>query len=43
MEPEGRRRRHRRSKRLERMMWEKCQGAAYSILIVGSTEVKGGR
>ena len=42
MEPEGRRRRHRRSQRLERMMWGKCQGAAYSVSIFGSTEVRGG-
>ena len=38
MEPEGRSRRHRRSKRLERVMWGRCEGAAYSVSIVGSSE-----
>ena len=42
MEPEGRRRRHRRSRRDERMMWERYQGAAYSVSIVESSEEGGG-
>ena len=34
MEREGRRRRHKRSKKIERMMWGRCQGTAYSVPIV---------
>ena len=42
MEPEGRRRRQRRSRGLERMMWRRCQGAAYSVSIVENSEGGGG-
>ena len=38
MEPEGRRKRHGRSRRLERMMWGRRLGAAYSVSIVESSE-----